>query len=1140
MPNPNYAETTVRQQLLTLAEDMAAQAFTIVHAQIDHDGALRQELARALTYAAVAEEYGDELLGSKENYDAILQKAEGRAKQFAETAEFKTLINQAPEETLHAFLGVEENGVWKPAPYQEFQARYDRFVRGQEPKPDYLNLTNHGNYALTDALNAVFTASSGPRTWQSEEEKQNVFNAIALAQAYYSVSDRIRNDPVQEGRRDELFKEVEKQAQEIRQTPGFQAMVRDALPHEVVDFVAKETDFTGWMAYLYNPRYSFDFMNKFDKTIDGYRERAEARERERLEAEQRAAAQEEPEPPGMSDEEAAALTLDDVSVRLFGEMVEIGSALEAEGKSKLKDFCEMDLGLSLAGNEEESAAEKQANVRQGIARLERFLAREVPGLGTVRDIAKKHGALSPNLKQYIKRGKALAGTQVEELPEDDLEEALNEGLEAQPANDAPVEENRYVPAQQSDDEPEARQEEQPEEQEQQEEEPINREASEKATAPREEAEQEEPKPTAPDEDELKPKEAKQTEQDVAEPKQEEPKQEEPEQEEPKQEEPEQEEPGKEEPQQAKAQPEEQPADLAALSKKLSETFQAIAGVLSADDWSAFASTANELAGSFDMYRENPAMLKQNLENADKFLATDLLRGSVRDYLKEHSPDLVGPGFDRLMDRAKELSEHAIEEQKRAEEEKEREADKEPEVYTDEYLNHIGPLKVTDKLSDKLGALQFLLGDQHEISLMGQASSLSAEVRDCMLEDAPLKAMLTSAKKVESFLREFEDKAPDTYRLAQEQGLLDDNFRKMLSWSQAFAKEALEEGRDEEERGQEENERVQDEAGRQPEEAGRQPEEAGRQPDEAERQPDEPQQPGENERVEPEQQPEAPQNVPPQPAVTKSAARWIEQYKADFAARREELTRSPGYPMDIMANIMAAREIVNSKRGKASTLGGELTQQQITKRANDLKEDPTFQNFVKAIKTIPGVQGKVDSILQKKHSHGGELDDMFRDYVLKRPAGKLPNNAPVLDRWLPTVKDRVEWLQKDAKAAMKDTANPERQADVYKAGLEIVLLRTTAGVERGGRGLDRKVVLSDGTLDKPSLTANVNSAELLGQFKTAVDSTVGKKTILAGHGGKMTEAITNQVLHPENLRVSKVKEHDVPVVNADKGLNKYIP
>ena len=236
----------------------------------------------------------------------------------------------------------------------------------------------------------------------------------------------------------------------------------------------------------------------------------------------------------------------------------------------------------------------------------------------------------------------------------------------------------------------------------------------------------------------------------------------------------------------------------------------------------------------------------------------------------------------------------------------------------------------------------------------------------------------------------------------------------------------------------------------------------------------------------------------------------------------------------MADIMAAREMVNSKRGKVSSLSGELTQEDIRRRANDLKKNKAFQDFVKAIKTIPGVKEKVDSILQKKHRHGDELDDMFKDYLLKLPAGKLPNNAAVLDRWLPTVKDRVEWLQKDAKAAMKDTAHPERQADVYKAGLEIVLLRTTAGVERGGHGLDRKVVLSDGTIDKPSLTANVNNPELLGQFKTAIDSTVGKKTILAGHGGKMTDAITGQILHPENLRVSKAKE---PAVHADRGLDK---
>jgi len=46
-------------------------------------------------------------------------------------------------------------------------------------------------------------------------------------------------------------------------------------------------------------------------------------------------------------------------------------------------------------------------------------------------------------------------------------------------------------------------------------------------------------------------------------------------------------------------------------------------------------------------------------------------------------------------------------------------------------------------------------------------------------------------------------------------------------------------------------------------------------------------------------------------------------------------------MDIMADIMAAREMVNSKRGKVSSLSGELTQEDIRRRANDLKRSRTL-------------------------------------------------------------------------------------------------------------------------------------------------------------------------------------------------------
>ena len=63
-----------------------------------------------------------------------------------------------------------------------------------------------------------------------------------------------------------------------------------------------------------------------------------------------------------------------------------------------------------------------------------------------------------------------------------------------------------------------------------------------------------------------------------------------------------------------------------------------------------------------------------------------------------------------------------------------------------------------------------------------------------------------------------------------------------------------------------------------------------------------------------------------------------------------------------------------------------------------------------------------------------LDDEFRKSLKDCPAGQLENDLK-LKRWLPTVKQRVEQLQKQAAMAMKD---PETEFP-YAAAAEIMLL-----------------------------------------------------------------------------------------------------
>ena len=239
----------------------------------------------------------------------------------------------------------------------------------------------------------------------------------------------------------------------------------------------------------------------------------------------------------------------------------------------------------------------------------------------------------------------------------------------------------------------------------------------------------------------------------------------------------------------------------------------------------------------------------------------------------------------------------------------------------------------------------------------------------------------------------------------------------------------------------------------------------------------------------------------EPQKSKTAAKWIDGFKKAFREHPGQVREQAGYPASYIARIMAARELSNSTRGKASTLNKELGQQQIEKRAREMMANKNFKEFAETLSKA-GYLDKVEAIFTKTHSHGGELDDLFRDHLTMRPAGKMPNDDPTIARWMPTVKQRVEYLQKKAAEALKNNK------DVYKEASEITLLRRAAGVQRGGKGLNNRVpILGDNCeLDlSKAVESNAESAS----FKKAFEKANGKKLILSGHGGEMMKKMAGQ-------------------------------
>ena len=239
----------------------------------------------------------------------------------------------------------------------------------------------------------------------------------------------------------------------------------------------------------------------------------------------------------------------------------------------------------------------------------------------------------------------------------------------------------------------------------------------------------------------------------------------------------------------------------------------------------------------------------------------------------------------------------------------------------------------------------------------------------------------------------------------------------------------------------------------------------------------------------------------EPQKSKTAAKWIDGFKKAFREHPGQVREQAGYPASYIARIMAARELSNSTRGKASTLNKELGQQQIEKRAREMMANKNFKEFAETLSKA-GYLDKVEAIFTKTHSHGGELDDLFRDHLTMRPAGKMPNDDPTIARWMPTVKQRVEYLQKKAAEALKNNK------DVYKEASEITLLRRAAGVQRGGKGLNNRVPIVGDNCELDLSKAVESNAESA-SFKKAFEKANGKKLILSGHGGEMMKKMTGQ-------------------------------
>lgn len=238
-----------------------------------------------------------------------------------------------------------------------------------------------------------------------------------------------------------------------------------------------------------------------------------------------------------------------------------------------------------------------------------------------------------------------------------------------------------------------------------------------------------------------------------------------------------------------------------------------------------------------------------------------------------------------------------------------------------------------------------------------------------------------------------------------------------------------------------------------------------------------------------------QNSHVRQAEAHNADKWIENYqKAGF-----ELTGpdgKKGVNTDRFVDIMAARMLVNSVRGDKKSLSKSLSAADIAAKAKELKGNDTFKGFLEKLNKDPKAMQK--ALSAAKSGHGGGLDDLFRDHVKNLPAGKL-ENTPLMERYLPTVKERIEVLQ-----AQVTKEGIDGSETLHRKAAEIIALRNLAKAERGKKkSLEKPIPVS-----KPGqgLTSQMTALSKDPLFQKLCNNhwNVTMSLITEGHGGALGE------------------------------------
>ena len=230
-------------------------------------------------------------------------------------------------------------------------------------------------------------------------------------------------------------------------------------------------------------------------------------------------------------------------------------------------------------------------------------------------------------------------------------------------------------------------------------------------------------------------------------------------------------------------------------------------------------------------------------------------------------------------------------------------------------------------------------------------------------------------------------------------------------------------------------------------------------------------------------------------------------------------------IDDIANVLAVRALTYAERKDASNLQNTTVSYADAeafgpnylgkKEIRDFAAKVKNNAILSSILTYPKNQKAVRDALTS--GNAGALDDYVKKAFLEYPVGAYPND-PAFARYMPTVKDRIEYLQDFS----KKTKNPQA---VALAAAEILVMRNMIKAER-----DNKKGLNVRLTGEQLETFSDRVMELAGDpvFIELVNDPKNKKLLTSGHGGEFIE----------NLRTDAAKG-SVSVINFSENLKKEL-